>query len=126
VQDPAAHIRSLIAEDHRDEAVAFWMSDVVHLPAEVLAGMRNMPWLKALEPLTPTLPYDIFVTDGGVPAAELAAISSTGTTTTRRQRSLPRSCSVSSANTRLTRCLYVRYDHFARPRVDYESKGACG
>jgi pimeloyl-ACP methyl ester carboxylesterase len=75
VQDPATHIRSLVAEDRRDEAVAFWMSDVVHLPAEVLAGMRNMPWLKALEPLTPTLPYDILVTDGGVPAAELAAIT---------------------------------------------------
>ena len=75
VADPAAHIRSLVAEDRRDEAVAFWMSDVVHLPAEVLAGMRNMPWLKGLEPLTPTLPYDIFVTDGGVPTAELAAIT---------------------------------------------------
>jgi pimeloyl-ACP methyl ester carboxylesterase len=75
VADPAAHIRSLVAEDRRDEAVAFWMSDVVHLPAEVLAGMRNMPWLKALEPLTPTLPYDILVTDGGVPTAELAAIT---------------------------------------------------
>jgi pimeloyl-ACP methyl ester carboxylesterase len=75
VPDPAAHIRSLVAEDRRDEAVAFWMSDVVHLPAEVLAGMRNMPWLKALEPLTPALPYDIVVTDGGVPTAELAAIT---------------------------------------------------
>ena len=73
--DPAAHIRSLIAEGRRDEAVMYWMSDVVHLPAEVLAGMRNMPWVKALEPLTPTLPYDIAVTDGGVPTAELARIT---------------------------------------------------
>jgi pimeloyl-ACP methyl ester carboxylesterase len=70
-----AAVAAAVAEDRRDEAVAFWMSDVVHLPAEVLAGMRNMPWLKALEPLTPTLPYDILVTDGGVPTAELAAIT---------------------------------------------------
>jgi pimeloyl-ACP methyl ester carboxylesterase len=48
------------------------MADVAHVPAEILEGA---PWLKDLEPLTPTLPYDIAVTDGGVPVAELAKIT---------------------------------------------------
>jgi hypothetical protein len=33
------------------------------------------PWVKALEPLAPTLPYDLAVTDGGAPAAELGKIT---------------------------------------------------
>jgi pimeloyl-ACP methyl ester carboxylesterase len=73
--DPAAHITTLVAAGRRGEAVEFWMRDVVHMPAEAVAGMKSMPWFKAMEPLTPTLPYDIAVTDGGVPAAELAAIT---------------------------------------------------
>ena len=73
--DPAARITALVAEGRRGEAVEFWMRDVVHLPAEVVAGMKKMPWFKGMEPLTPTLPYDIAVTDGGVPTAELAAIT---------------------------------------------------
>lgn len=73
--DPAARIFALVAEGRRGEAVEFWLRDVVHLPSEVVAGMKKMPWFKGLEPLTPTLPYDIAVTGGGVPTAELAAIT---------------------------------------------------
>jgi alpha-beta hydrolase superfamily lysophospholipase len=35
--DPAEHIRELVGSGRRREAVAFWMSDVVHLPDEMLA-----------------------------------------------------------------------------------------
>lgn len=73
--DPAARIRELVSSGRRREAVEFWMSEVVRLPQEVLAQMQGAPWVAALEPLTPTLPYDIAVTDGGVPAAELGKIS---------------------------------------------------
>jgi pimeloyl-ACP methyl ester carboxylesterase len=73
--DPAEHIRELVGAGRRREAVAFWMSDVVHLPDEMLAQMEGAPWVAALEPLTPTLPYDLAVTDGGVPASELAGIT---------------------------------------------------
>ena len=73
--DPAEHIRELVGSGRRREAVAFWMSDVVHLPDEMLAQMEGAPWVAALEPLTPTLPYDLAVTDGGVPASELARIT---------------------------------------------------
>ena len=73
--DPAEHIRELVGSGRRREAVSFWMSDVVHLPDEMLAQMEGAPWVTALEPLTPTLPYDLAVTDGGVPASELARIT---------------------------------------------------
>ena len=73
--DPAEHIRQLVASDRRREAVAFWMSEVVHLPDEMLAQLEGAPWVAALEPLTPTLPYDIAVTDGGVPVSELTRIT---------------------------------------------------
>jgi hypothetical protein len=41
------------------------MSDVVGLPDEMLAQIDGAPWVTALEPLTPTLPYDLAVTAGG-------------------------------------------------------------
>jgi pimeloyl-ACP methyl ester carboxylesterase len=73
--DPAGRIIALVGAGRRGEAVEFWMRDVVHLPAEMVDGMKRMPWFAAMEPLTPTLPYDIAVTGGGVPTAELAAIT---------------------------------------------------
>jgi pimeloyl-ACP methyl ester carboxylesterase len=73
--DPAEHIRQLVSSGRRREAVTFWMSDVVHLPGEMLAQLEGAPWVADLEPLTPTLPYDLAVTDGGVPTSELARIT---------------------------------------------------
>ena len=73
--DPAGHIRGLVGAGRRDEAVRFWMAEVVHAPAEMVAQLEGAPWAKALEPLTPTLPYDIAVAAGRVPAAELAKIT---------------------------------------------------
>jgi pimeloyl-ACP methyl ester carboxylesterase len=54
--DPAERIRELVGEGRRSEAVAFWMSDVVGMPTEMLAQMDGAPWVTALEPLTPTPP----------------------------------------------------------------------
>jgi pimeloyl-ACP methyl ester carboxylesterase len=73
--DPADHIRQLVSSGRRSEAVAFWMAEVVRAPAEMLDQMEGAPWVRALEPLTPTLPYDIAVTAGGVPTAELGKIT---------------------------------------------------
>jgi pimeloyl-ACP methyl ester carboxylesterase len=73
--DPAAHIRELVSSGRRSQAVRFWMSEVVRMPGEMLAQMDGAPWVAALEPLTPTLPYDLAVTAGGVPAAELGKIT---------------------------------------------------
>jgi pimeloyl-ACP methyl ester carboxylesterase len=73
--DPAGHIRELVTSGRRGEAVRFWMSEVVRLPGEMVAQMDGAPWVAALEPLTPTLPYDLAVSAGGVPAAELGKIT---------------------------------------------------
>jgi pimeloyl-ACP methyl ester carboxylesterase len=73
--DPADHIRELVCSGRRREAVAFWMKDVVRLPQDILAQIDGAPWVTALEPLTPTLPYDLAVTAGGIPTAELAEIT---------------------------------------------------
>ena len=51
------------------------MAEVVHLPPDMVAQLAGAPWAKALETLTPTLPYDLAVAGGGVPTAELAKIT---------------------------------------------------
>jgi hypothetical protein len=48
---------------------------VVRVPEPVLAQLDGAPWVTALEPLAPTLPYDLAVTGGGVPVAELGKVS---------------------------------------------------
>ncbi len=73
--DPARHIRELVGADRRADAVRFWMTDVIQLPAEMAEHMASAPWAKAMEALTPTLPYDLAVTDGGIPVAELEKIT---------------------------------------------------
>lgn len=73
--DLAEHIRQLVSAGRRREAVVFWMKEVVRLPDEILAQADGAPWVADLEPLTPTLPYDLAVTDGGVPASELGMIT---------------------------------------------------
>ena len=73
--DPAHHIRELVGSGRKREAVTFWMSQVVRLPDELLAQTAGAPWVTALEPLTPTLPYDLAVTAGGIQTAELAKIT---------------------------------------------------
>jgi pimeloyl-ACP methyl ester carboxylesterase len=73
--DPAERIRDLVDAGREREAVLFWMRDVVRMPAQALAGVESAPWVTALEPLARTLPYDIAITAGGVPVAELAKIA---------------------------------------------------
>ena len=73
--DPAARIWELVSAGRNRDAVIFWMKDVVHAPEPVLAQLDGAPWVTALEPLAATLPYDLAVTDGGVPADELGRIS---------------------------------------------------
>jgi pimeloyl-ACP methyl ester carboxylesterase len=73
---PAAadRIRELVAAGRERDAVIFWMTDVIHLPEEATAGLQDAPWVADLAPLARTLPYDIAVTAGGVPADELAKV----------------------------------------------------
>src|SRR5215469_6385420 len=73
--DPADRIRQLVSSGRNREAVIFWMTDVVRLPEQALAQLDGAPWVTALEPLARTLPYDLAVTAGGIPAAELGKIT---------------------------------------------------
>lgn len=73
--DPAEHLRRLVAAGRRRDAVAYWMSEVVRLPGQALQEIDDAPWVAALEPLTPTLVYDLAMTAGGVPSTELAKIA---------------------------------------------------
>ena len=74
--NPGARISDMVAAGHRAEAVRFWMTDVVHAPAEVLTMMENSPTWPALEAIAHTLPYDLALTgDQGIPTDELAKIT---------------------------------------------------
>jgi len=73
--DPADRIRQLVSSGRNHEAVIFWMTDVVRLPEQARAHLDGAAWVTALEPLARTLPYDLAVTAGAVPAAELGKIT---------------------------------------------------
>ena len=73
--EPAGHIRQLVSSGRSREAVIFWMREFARLPERALAQLDSAPWVTALEPLARTLPYDIAVTAGGVPVAELGKIT---------------------------------------------------
>jgi pimeloyl-ACP methyl ester carboxylesterase len=75
-QDPAGRITELVAAGRRGDAVRYWMTDVVGLPAQMVPMMERSPAWPGLEALTPTLPYDLALTGHhGVPAADLAKIT---------------------------------------------------
>jgi pimeloyl-ACP methyl ester carboxylesterase len=73
--DPDERIRELVGAGRNREAVVFWMTDVARLPDQALGDLNGAPWVTALEPLAATLPYDLAVTTGGVPEAELGKIT---------------------------------------------------
>jgi pimeloyl-ACP methyl ester carboxylesterase len=53
----AEHIRTLLAEDRRGEAVEyFWRS--IRMPQEMIEGMRRTPRWAELEAMAPTMAYD--------------------------------------------------------------------
>lgn len=56
--DYVQQITTLLSQDRRGDAVAFFMTDVVGTPPEALAQMRSAPSWPAMEALAHTLPYD--------------------------------------------------------------------
>src|SRR5215472_672229 len=57
-QDYVPHLNELIAAGRRGETVEYYMTDVMLVPAEMVAQMRNMPMWPGLEAVSHTLPYD--------------------------------------------------------------------
>jgi pimeloyl-ACP methyl ester carboxylesterase len=75
-REPAARIRDLVAAGRQGDAVRFWMTDVVRVPAQVVTMMERSPMWPGLEALAHTLPYDLALTgDQGVPTDDLAKIT---------------------------------------------------
>jgi pimeloyl-ACP methyl ester carboxylesterase len=75
-QDPAGRIRELVASGRRGDAVRFWMTDVVRVPAQVVTMMEGSPSWPGLKALAHTLPYDLALTgEAGVPTGDLAKIT---------------------------------------------------
>jgi hypothetical protein len=56
--DSAATYRRFVEEDRRGDAVEFFMSEVVHMPAEFVAQAKQAPWWASQEALAHTLAYD--------------------------------------------------------------------
>jgi pimeloyl-ACP methyl ester carboxylesterase len=63
-KDYDQRISELTAAGRRGDAVAFFLTEVVGMPADAVAGMRNAPTWPKLEALAHTLAYDAAVTEG--------------------------------------------------------------
>ena len=57
-QDYVEHLNELIAAGRRGEAVEYFMTDAILVPAEMIAQMRQSPMWPGLEEVAPTIPYD--------------------------------------------------------------------
>ncbi len=57
-QDYVSHLNELIAAGRRGEAVEYFMTGAMLVPAEMVAQMRNMPMWPQIEAVAHTIPYD--------------------------------------------------------------------
>lgn len=57
-QDYVPHLNELIAAGRRSEAVEYFMTDAILVPAEMVAQMRNSPMWPQIEAVAHTIPYD--------------------------------------------------------------------
>ena len=74
--DTAATYRKLVAEDRRGDAVEFFMTQVVGLPAEFAAQARQAPWWAWQEGLAHTLAYDAEIMgDYSLPTTSARAVT---------------------------------------------------
>ena len=56
--DQVEQYETMVAEDRRGDAVEYFMSKVVGMPPEFVAGARSQPWWGKTEGLAHTLAYD--------------------------------------------------------------------
>jgi pimeloyl-ACP methyl ester carboxylesterase len=73
--DQVEQYERMIAEGRRGDAVEYFMSKVVGLPPEMVAGARSQPWWGATEALAHTLAYDARIMEQyEVPVDRAAAV----------------------------------------------------
>jgi pimeloyl-ACP methyl ester carboxylesterase len=74
--DLAARYDGFIRAGRRDDAVEYFMANVVGLPAEFVTQARNAPWWPAQEALAHTLAYDATIMgDSSLPIARAGLVS---------------------------------------------------
>lgn len=74
--DQVERYDEMIAQGRRGDAVEYFMTQVVHMPPEFVAGARQEPWWAATEALAPTLAYDARVMgDARIPLDRVAAVT---------------------------------------------------
>lgn len=61
-EDYVTHLNELIATGQRGEAVEYFMTVAIGMPAEAVAQMRNSPMWPKLEAVAPTIAYDGAIT----------------------------------------------------------------
>ncbi len=54
-------LKELYAEDRRSDMVAYFMGDIVGMPAEAVTAMQNNPFWAQAEAIAPTLIYDTII-----------------------------------------------------------------
>jgi pimeloyl-ACP methyl ester carboxylesterase len=57
-EDQVEQYERMVAEDRRGDAVEYFMTKVVGMPADFVAGARDQPWWGATEAIAHTLAYD--------------------------------------------------------------------
>jgi pimeloyl-ACP methyl ester carboxylesterase len=74
-EDQVAQYETMVAEGRRGDAVEYFMSKVVGMPPEFVAGARNRPFWPAQEALAHTLAYDARIMgDYKVPRERAASV----------------------------------------------------
>jgi pimeloyl-ACP methyl ester carboxylesterase len=75
--ETAKTYEELVTAGRRGDAVEFFMSKVVGMPPEFVAGARSQPWWAATEAIAHTLAYDATIMgDYSIPADRAAAVKS--------------------------------------------------
>jgi pimeloyl-ACP methyl ester carboxylesterase len=73
--DQVEQYERMVAEDRRGDAVEYFMSKVVGMPPEFVAGARSQPWWGKTEALAHTLAYDARIMgDYNIPIDVAAAV----------------------------------------------------
>jgi pimeloyl-ACP methyl ester carboxylesterase len=74
-EDQVSQYETMIAEGRRGDAVEYFMTKVIGMPSEVVAGARTQPWWAATEALAHTLAYDARIMgDYSVPHDRAASV----------------------------------------------------
>jgi len=74
-KDPVRDLNALVSSGHPGEAVEYFNTKIVGLPAEFLAPMRQSPAWPVLESVAHTIAYDVAIMgDYSVPAGRIASV----------------------------------------------------